>query len=89
VIEKQISKDVRVVIGFDDGHGEVKVKTGIPLVGEITLKLNAEELFRIGDVLSQAFDHISALGKLKPRAPGEGGNGDVRNSSGERYIHRR
>ncbi|MFO0701777.1 MAG: hypothetical protein U0236_21360, partial [Nitrospira sp.] len=66
--EKQISEDIKAVWGFPDGRVEVKVKTGIPLVGEVTLKLDADSLFRVGDVLNQAFDHLKALGQLQPRA---------------------
>lgn len=88
--EKQISHDIRAIWGFDDGHVEVKVKSGIPLVGEITLTLDAEKLFRVGDVLNQAFDHLKALGDLKPRnreAGGVEGNADAPNQS--RYMRRR
>lgn len=70
--EKQISPDVKARWGYPDGHMEVCVATGIPLVGEVTLKLDADSLFRVGDVLNQAFDHLKALGQLQPRAKNNG-----------------
>jgi hypothetical protein len=69
VIEKEMSKKVSARIGFDDGHIEIGVQTGIPLVGKVWLKIEADELFMVGDVLNQAFDHIKALGQLKPKKP--------------------
>lgn len=67
MIEKRISKNVTAQVGFPDGHVNIVVATGIPLVGNVTLTLNAEELFRVGDVLNQAFDHLKKLGELQPR----------------------
>jgi len=92
VIEKQMSKKVTARIGYDDGHIEIGIQTGIPLVGMVWMKIDAQELFMVGDVLNQAFEHLKALGELKPRrregaGEGVGGNGDVQNPS--RYTHRR
>lgn len=80
-----MSKKVTARIGFDDGHIEIGVDTGIPLVGTVWLKIDANELFLVGDVINQAFEHLKALGELKPKR--QRGSGDIQNQP--RYIHRR
>jgi hypothetical protein len=90
VIEKKMSEKVTARIGYDDGHIEIGIQTGIPLVGMVWMKIEANELFMVGDVLNQAFEHLKALGQLKPRRRAEqqiGGNGEMPDNP--RYIRRR
>ncbi len=50
-VERRVSADVRALVGFRDDRVEIKVKSGIPLVGEITLCMKPEDMASIDQVV--------------------------------------
>ncbi len=50
-VERRVSKDVRALVGFRDDRVEIKVKSGIPLVGEITLSMKPEDMAAVEQVV--------------------------------------
>lgn len=53
-VEFPISKKVTAYVGYKDGHVGIGVKTGIPLVGEITLRIEAGEVGAVDKVIAAA-----------------------------------
>jgi hypothetical protein len=65
ITEMEISAKVTAKVGFPDGHVEVGIR--VPVVGRVWVRIESQELFRVGDVLNQAFDHLKAINTIKPR----------------------
>lgn len=65
ITEMKISEKITAKVGFPDGHVEVGLK--VPIAGRVWVRIESQELFRVGDVLSQAFDHLRAINTIKPR----------------------
>lgn len=50
-VERRISADVRALVGFRDDRVEIKVKSGIPLLGEITLSMKPADMDAVEQVV--------------------------------------
>ncbi len=50
-VERRISADVRAFVGFRDDRVEIKVKTGLPLLGEFTLSMKPEDMDAVEQVV--------------------------------------
>lgn len=57
--EFRISQRVRALVGFKDGHVDIRYDTKIPLVGELTLRLERADIPAVERVLAAAKEWTS------------------------------
>jgi hypothetical protein len=65
--ERRISKKVRAIWGFDDGHVEIVVRIPVPIVPdpEVSLRIEPDEIPIVEEIAREAREWLTRL-RLRP-----------------------
>jgi hypothetical protein len=64
-VEFELSENVKALLGYPDAHVEIKVK--VPVIGSVKLKIKAEELDQVENVIEKAIKIRERLEKMSEK----------------------